>query len=665
LNKSVSVTFHTILPNPDEKRKKIVQAIANVCEKIVVMTNHSSTILQKEYNISEHKISVISHGTHLVEWSNKKKIKKTNQLKNRLILSTFGLLGPNKSIETALHALPEIAKKNPNILYLILGKTHPGIVKHDGEVYREFLEKKVKELGLEKNVQFVNKYLDLPELLEYLRLTDIYLFTSKDPNQAVSGTFAYAMSSACPVITTPIPHAQEMLLGNSGIVIDFQNSTQLSDAVIQLIENEELRKIMGKNALHKTRSTIWENSSINHAKLFNKYLDNETDLIYSLPKINHKHIHTLTTDRGMVQFSDICNPDINSGYTLDDNARAMIAICKQYELTKEVKDLKLVNTYLTFIEYCQQPNGAFLNYVDKDGVFHNQNHTSNLEDSNGRAIWSLGVLIAHQDILPLPLVKKATEIFNKSLPVVLKMESPRAIAFIIKGLYFYNKHTNNNQIQNNIDHLAAKLLDKYNSTSDGEWNWYEVYLTYANSVLPEAMLYAYLSTGKTSYKVVAKASFEFLLSHKFTDKSIKVVSNNGWHHKDIVPKKFGEQPIEISYTIQALEIFYQTFKDKSYLKKIETAISWFLGNNHLNQIIYNPLTGGCYDGLEEHNVNLNQGAESTVCYLTARLVVEKIKQNLTVKKVTRFKQKKELIYSTRWALNESKKHRSNPATIYQ
>ncbi len=634
LEKPVSVTFHTVLPSPDSKRQTVVQSIAKACDNIVVMTKSSSALLQEEYNLSPKKISVIPHGTHMVLWKNKQQLKRAYQLEDRLILSTFGLLSPNKSIETALEALPLLMDRFPNILYFVLGRTHPGVIQNEGEVYRKFLEDRVKELGLSDHVHFVNRYLELEELLEYLRLTDIYLFTSKDPHQAVSGTFAYAMSSACPIISTPIPHAVEMLHNNTGVIVDFRKPEQLAEAAKRLLTKRELREQMGRNAFHQTRATVWENTAISHAHLFNSYLSvrdtdktgNTTTLNYSLPEIHLEHIYALTNNVGIIQFSHISNPDLGSGYTLDDNARALIALCMHYRQTRDPGALGLISTYLNFIDYCQQPNGRFLNYVDQNREFHVQNNYINLEDSNGRAIWALGVVLFHEELLPLSLIKKAGTIFNCSLSEIEQIESPRAIAFAIKGLYFYHRYSRNKLIQDKIEELANKLLEKYNAVSATNWQWFEEYLTYANSTLPEAMLYAYLATRKPSYKMIAHITFEFLLSHLFKDGTIKVVSNRGWHRKGSVPYQYGEQPIDVSYTIQALDLFYRVFKDKAYRDKMRVAFSWFLGNNHLGQIIYNPLTGGCYDGLEEHSVNLNQGAESTLCYLIARLIVERIQQ---------------------------------------
>ena len=322
----------------------------------------------------------------------KRFLKEKYGFKGRKVLTTFGLISSGKGIETTLDALPAVVKTNPETLFLAIGKTHPGVIKSEGEKYRNMLEEKVRSLNLENHVKFINQYLELPELLEYLRLTDIYLFTSKDPNQAVSGTFSYAMSCGCPIISTPIPQAREMLDEHTGIIIDFGHSQQLAAGVIRLLNNDSLRKEMSLNTVHKIAPAAWENSAIGHALLFEKTLGHKFSLQYSPPDINLTHIKQLTSNFGMIQFSKINQPDIGSGYTLDDNARALIAICMHFEFTRNEKELKLMNIYLNFIKYCQQPDGAFLNYVDKDEQFTIQNRKANLQDASGRAIWALGYL---------------------------------------------------------------------------------------------------------------------------------------------------------------------------------------------------------------------------------------------------------------------------------
>ena len=625
LKKPVVLGFHTVLPKPDEIFKNKVRNITAVCRSIIVMTNTSKGVLEEDYGIPKEKIEVIAHGTHLVSNNGKAILKEKYGLTGRKILTTFGLISSGKSIETTLDALPAIIKSNPEVLFLAIGKTHPEVVKSDGEKYRQMLEEKVVALKLEKHVKFINKYLELPVLLEYLRLTDIYLFTSKDPYQAVSGTFSYAMSCGCPIISTPIPQAREMLDENTGIIIEFLDSQKLAVGAIRLLNNEPLRKEISINTLHKIAPSAWENSAIAHGLLFDKILGVEFSLQYNLPTINLNHINQLTTDFGMFQFSKINLPDIGSGYTLDDNARALIAVCMHYELTQEKTDLEFMNTYLHFIEHCIQPDGKFLNYVDKEKQFTIQNKETNLEDANGRAIWALGYLISKEKTIPSEMTELAKKLIENAMLQSRNIFSTRAMAFTIKGLYYYNLENNLSSTKELIEILADRLAAMYKHESETNWHWFESYLTYANSILSEAMLFAWLSIKNTIYLDIAKKSFEFLLSQTFNKNEIKVISNKSWLSKGGEREIFGEQPIDVSYSILALHAFYSTFKHEEYLNKLKIAFSWFLGNNHLHQIVYNPCTGGCYDGLEEHQVNLNQGAESTVSYLMARLTMEKYK----------------------------------------
>ena len=621
VDKPVITTFHTVLTKPSDDRMEVIQKISALSSKVIVMTHLSANILKSEYAIQEEKIKIIPHGTHLIEpWN--LRLNGSIPFKNKIILSTFGLISEGKGIETALEALPKIAVKFPNVLYLIIGKTHPEVVKNEGEIYRDFLFEKVKELKLENNVLFINKYLDLEVLLEYLQRTDLYFFTSKDPQQAVSGTLVYALSAACPVLSTPIPHSLEMLDG-AGINFDFGNAEQLADAAILVLSNPEMMETMRLNALHRISPTAWQNAAISHIKIAKDLLKSTNfQLKYKVPEINLKHINRMTTDFGMIQFSKISDPDLASGYTIDDNARALIAVAKHFELTGKFSDLPLITTYLKFILFCQQEDGSFLNYVTTDKQFFAKNKEENLEDSNGRAIWALGEFLSLKQLLDFNLQAQVEAAFQKAIQRIHGLQSPRAIAFCIKGLFFYHQFKKGDSNLTLITRLADNLVSKYRGVSQDDWQWYEEYLTYANAVIPEAMLLAGECTQNELFKFVARETFNFLLEFTFVDQQIEVISNRGWHQKGEEKNHFGEQPIEIAYTILALCTFYKIDKDVAYLNKIDPAFNWFLGENHLNQIIYNPVTGGCYDGLEEHQVNLNQGAESTISYLLARLTVE-------------------------------------------
>lgn len=600
LKKELIITFHTVLPKPDDELKDKVKEIAGFAKSIIVMTAISAEILCKDYDISSEKITIIPRGTHLLPFTDKTALKEKYGLTGKKVLSTFGLLSSGKNIQTTLKALPEIIIKNPKTIFLILGKTHPSIVRKEGERYREFLEDLIWELHLEHHIRFINEYLPLPELLEYLQLTDIYLFTSKDRNQTVSGTFSYAVSSGCAIVSTPIPYALEVLKEDTGIIIDFEAPEQLAAAVNTLLGNETKREKLRAKSLEKMAPTAWENSSIAHALLFQKIKGDATELTYTLPEINLDHIQNMTTDFGIIQFSDISKPNIDSGYTLDDNAQVMIAVCRHFEITKDKADLQLISIYLHFIEFCQQKDGSFLNYISKQKQFIQHTDETHLEDSNGKAVWSLGYLISLKAIFPQEFSETAEIILQKNLTHAEKIRSAKAIAFIIKGLYYQNSEKNIPLLRN----MAERLVKMYRHEAKDK----EVNPTYGNSVFSEALLYAWMTTGDDAYKQIAEESLKFLLSHIMTNDDLNVISNK-------------ERPIDVAYIILTLSAFYKAFNDDKYLQMMMNSFNWFLGKNHLNQIIYNPVTGGCYDELQEKNVNINQGAASTIGYLMARLSV--------------------------------------------
>lgn len=626
IKKPVTFTFHSVIPNPNDELRTFVKLLLRYSHSVFVMTNQSQEILVNDYGISKELITCVPHGTHVVVYETPFSAKKKFDIQDRLVLSTFGLLGEGKNIETGLKALPKIIKNTPNVLYLIIGKTHPNNIINGVDAYRNRLEQMVDDLQLRDNVRFVNEYLDTAHLLEYLKATDIYMFTSKDPNQAVSGTFSYAMSCACPLVASKIPHTLEVLTSDSGILVDIGDADQFAEAAIQLLSDEKRREEMGINAFRKTRASSWENVAITHMNTYKKLMDKTYEIKYSYPAIELAHIKKMTTELGIIQFSKISVPDPSSGYTLDDNARALIAFCMHYKLTEDKDDLPYILIYLDFIERCQKPKGNFMNYIDENNREHlEQNEAANLEDSNARAIWALGTVVSHSAILPDSISKKASKCLLNALKWSENIQSPRSIGFATKGLYLYHSTIPNLYVAAIINKLNAKLLSNYEIHASKNWKWYENYLTYANGILPESMLYAYLVTNKPIYKKVALESLDFLTSKMFLDDNFRVISNKGWYQKNTEPHPYGEQPIDVSYTIQTLNAFYNATKSPEYKQQMKTAFNWFLGKNHLNQIMYNPVSGGGYDGLERENVNLNQGAESTICYLTARLIMENLK----------------------------------------
>ncbi|MDO8508288.1 MAG: glycosyltransferase [Nanoarchaeota archaeon] len=614
VEKPIVITFHSVLPSPNDKLKKIVREISKRVSAIIVMTKKAVEILKKHYHLKT-KIHIIPHGIPNTSFESQKREKKNLSLQNKTILSSFGMIGPGKGYEYAIDSLPEVVQKFPNLLYIIVGETHPMVRKREGEKYRNFLESKVKELKLQKHVKFYNKYVTPSEIIQYLKATDIYLSPSDNPNQITSGTLSYAMGCGRAVISTPFLHAKDIVTPNRGRLVEFQNPDSFKNALLELLSNKNLIKEMEKSAFYFTRHMTWQNVATSYGRVFKEILKDRGVNIKDLPQINIKHLMRLTDNFGIIQFANQSHPDIQSGYTLDDNARALLACGMHYEKFKEYKQLRMIKTYLEYINFVRSSDGKLYNFVDKYKIL---DKTKWSEDAHGRAIWALGYLYSLQDI-PHDFKVKAESIFLESFPATSIMTSPRAIAYTIIGLYHYNKTKKSPYIVENIKKLANFLVSLYKTTATPDWLWFESYLTYSNSKLPESLFYAYRATKDSSYLNIAEESLNFLIEKTFQNEIFSPIGQKGWYFKDKEKAEFDQQPIEAGYTVQTLITAYKTTNNFRYKKLASDAFQWFLGKNILKQALYNEETGGTHDGLGENAINLNQGAEATVSYLMARL----------------------------------------------
>lgn len=638
----VITTFHTVLPQPSLERKNVVQGLIYHSSGIICMTKDSAKILTDSYACPESKITIIPHGTHLLSLKSADKLKHKFGFPNRKTVATFGLLSSGKSIETALHAISKIKESHPEILYLIIGKTHPEIIKNEGEKYREKLEAITIELDIVDQVLFVNEFVERKKLQEYLQATDIYLFTSNDPHQAVSGTFSYAMACGCPIISTRIPQAEDML-GSAGILVDFNAPEQMSKALDSLLKDEEQLKEMKRNALQQIRPSAWQNVAIQHMDLIKKHSEKELKSIkFSIPSYNISHFFNTTNEIGIVQFSQAETPQLSSGYTVDDNARALISLVEYYEITNDLRVLTLIETHFNFIVNMQQNNGAFLNYKNHAGEITEQNFQEDLHDANGRAIWALGFLFSKNTLFHGLYFERIKQTITNAEGKISSLKSPRSISFSIKGLVHYNTVLKSNEIDQLIIELADRLISLFEQNKQENHPWFESNITYANAVIPEALLHAYRISGIKQYKTVAMESFDYLCSILFQPDYFRVISNQTWYEPGKVTASQGEQPIDVAYTIIALSEFYDCFGKNDYFTMMTRAFEWYLGRNQLKQIVYNPISGGCLDGIEAKQVNINQGAEATTTYLMARNRMEKHQQQeqfnqLTMNTQTNFK----------------------------
>jgi hypothetical protein len=529
-------------------------------------------------------------------------------------------LSKGKGIEYAIEALPEIVKKFPNVVYLIVGATHPIVLKGEGEAYRNNLSKLVFELGLDKNVIFYNTYLPTEKILQFLQATDIYLSPSLDPNQAVSGTLSYALGTGRPVVSTAFAQAKEDVTAEVGRLVEFRNPAAIAGAINEILENKNLGIEMGKRAYFRTRKMTWQNVALSYMREFITIVPELGLQEKNLPKIKLKHLMNLTDDFGMLQFAKLTEPDPDSGYTLDDNAQALIVVTKHYEKYKNEKALKLARIYLKFLEYIFNNPGRH-NYVNHNKTFNVERNTQEgLADACARGMHSLAVVAASK-AMPLAMKKKAAKIFRTNFDLEKMVPVPRAAAFYIKALCEWRKYDNDTRYEDMLKKYCQYLIELYEKVSEPNWQWFEDILAYSNGVIPEALLLAYKQTGDQKYFNIAKDSLDFLALHSFKINCCAPVGQSGWFKRGEKKTTYDQQPEEVTALVLALKLMYEISGDIKYKKKMRNAFEWFLGNNILGQVVYDHATGGCYDGVGEKEINLNQGAESTVAYLIARLAV--------------------------------------------
>ncbi len=615
VKKPVVISFHTVIPNPEDKLKKIVRELAKKSSYLVVMTNKGIDILRKDYDI-KREIIVIPHGTPTVSFDESIKEKTVMGIDDKIVLSSFGLINSGKGCEYVIESLTEVVKKYPNILYLIIGETHPEVRKKEGEKYRNFLEEKVKTFNLEKNVKFYNRYMTLEEIVKFLLATDIYISSNLDPDQIVSGTLAYAIACGRAIISTPFIYAKDIITPERGLLVKFRDPNSYTNALIKILSNPLLKEEMERNNYSFSRCMIWPNVAISYYNVFKRVIPDLEKCEMSYPEIKFDHIMNLTDDFGILQFANYAKPDKLSGYTLDDNARALLACTLYYKLFKDNTKLKLMKIYLNFIKYVHKNENKLYNFVNYNKIV-NLEHWS--EDAHGRAMMALGYLIATKNI-PMELRVEAELIFEDAKKAVDKIRSPRAISFILIGLYFYNVIKNSEVIR--IRKLGDYLAQLYKDCNTEKWNWFENYLTYSNSKLPEALFFCYKITKDDKYLIIAKESLDFLISISFKDGKFAPIGQNGWYHKNGYNASHDQQPVDAASMVQTLSVAYDTTKDNRYMKLAIDTFNWFFGKNSLNQEVYNNLTGGCHDGIGEHSLNMNQGAESSISYLLARLSLQ-------------------------------------------
>ncbi len=612
VDKPVVTSFHTVLREHSDHRRKLMQRIIDLSDSIVVMTNSAKNILVEEFNVAPSKIKIIHHGVPNISFDDKAEAKERLGFTNKTVCLTFGLINRGKGIEVAIEAIRRLAKKFPDILYLVVGATHPDIIKQEGESYRKSLEKAVSEKGTNNNVKFINRYLDYRELVDYLKAADIYLAPQIDLQQSFSGTIAYALGCGNAVISSPTNYALEVLANGRGIIIN-PSAKQVTKELKGLLSLPSKRRKMQLKAYQFAREMIWPKVGIEYLEVLESslFVKNERWMM-RLPDFAEKpslaHLKKMTDGFGIVQHAVGSKPDYRFGYSLDDQARAAIA-CGQYLSRFKDKEAKiLLEIYLAYLDKAVDENGLIHNLIDRKEMYADKFGS---DDSISRSFWALSYIAGLKNI-PEKIKEKAAGLVSVYW-ARLSNSYIQPISYNLLG-YFYQSN------KKEVERLADILLERFDENlENGKWHWFEDKLTYANGITPYALIKAYQLIGKRKYLDAAVAAVEFLYQVCRYKGIPMPIGQDGWFVKNGKKAIFDQQPIEAGDMVLLYNLLHEVSGEYKYKERAVEWMGWYFGNNIGNVVLYDNITHGVYDGLTRTGYNENQGAESIGVYLMAYL----------------------------------------------
>jgi glycosyltransferase involved in cell wall biosynthesis len=627
LEKPLISILHTILKDPSYVQRVIIREIAEQSAKIIVMSNRALEFLTNIYDIPAEKIQIIEHGVPDLEAPEDNPVKNLTPFKNHRVLLTFGLISRNKGLETVVRALPRIVKNHPDVMYVVLGNTHPGVIKSSGEEYRDHLKTLANQLGVSQNLAFVNKFVAEEELIQYLSACEIYVTPYLNEAQITSGTLSYAVGAGAAVVSTPYWHAQELLDDNRGRLFDFKNADALAEIVNELLDQGRVITEMRQNAYEYGLHTRWPVVGAEYIKVAqeacyehdyrDKILKNSIVDPEIMPKFSLAHVLRLTDDTGIVQHAKYGIPNLKEGYCLDDNARALIMALMAHKRSGSREAFELLPIYLSYIHYMQTDDGNFRNFMSFSRQYLDDVGS---EDSFGRTIWSLGYLIANATSNSYK--EFATEVFQRSFPHFRSLTFLRGMANTIIGISLYlQMNPTDEGMVNELIRLTEPLMEAYDKNQTDNWHWFEETMTYDNAILPLALLHSSQITGNEHVKTVALRAMEFLDNLTLSSGYLTPVGNEGWYTRGGKFPLYDQQAIETMAMVLMHFQAYQLFRKPEHIEKMFLCYKWFLGENSLRAPLYDHETKGCCDGLLPTGINRNQGAESTLAYLISHLTV--------------------------------------------
>jgi len=642
LKMPVVTTLHTVLRQPNPDQMMVMEEIAELSDRIIVMSQLSSQFLQEVFKVPSSKIDMVPHGVPDLPFLDPNFYKDRFGVEGKAVLLTFGLLSPNKGIENVIQALPQILSKHKNVVYLVAGATHPHILRREGDNYRASLQALAKELGVESQVIFHDRFVSPEEMAEFIGAADIYITPYRHEAQVVSGTLAYALGAGKAIISTPYWHALELLDGRRGALVPFQDPGAITQKTIELLDTPALRHAMRKRAYLFARDMVWKKAAQGYMESFARVRSDRREtprvqfsaraaqkLLNQLPDLKLNHVNALTDDTGMLQHSIFTIPNRGEGHTTDDNARALIlaVLLEQLdgkELAKPDSAVRGFATresafrYLAFLEHAFNPvKGRFKNFLGYDRRW---NEADGSEDCHGRALWALGTVLGRSK--DQGLKGAAGRLFEFSLSAAIEFSSPRAWAYTMLGIQEYlDAYPGDRDAQRVRCALAKRLLEMYGAVRSPDWKWFEDVLAYGNARLPQAMLLVGPACSDERMVSAGLEALDWLLTQQRCEINghFVPIGSQGFYRKGGEKARFDQQPIEAAGVVSACLQAYRATGDRRWHREAWSAFNWFLGDNDLQLPLYDSVTGGCRDGLHPDRANENQGAESTLSFLMALL----------------------------------------------
>ncbi len=637
-------TLHTVLREPNPDQMLVMQEIAELSDRLIIMSELSSQFLQEIFKVPGSKIDMVPHGVPDLPFLDPNFYKDRFGVEGKAVLVTFGLLSPNKGIENVIQALPQILSKHKNVAYIVAGATHPHILRREGDKYRASLQALAKEMGVESQVIFHNRFVSPEEMVEFIGAADIYITPYRHEAQVVSGTLAYALGAGKAIISTPYWHAIELLDDRRGALVPFQNPDAIAHKTIELLDTPAIRHAMRKRAYLFARGMAWKRVAQGYMESFSRVRRDRMESprvqfsarlteksLGQLPELKLNHLNQMTDDTGMLQHAIFTVPNRREGYTTDDNARALILAVLLEHIEKDrtgaagLVSPKAAGLYLSFLEHAfDAATGRFKNFLGYD---RHWNETEGSEDCHGRALWALGTVLGESE--DAGLRGAAGRLFELSLHPMLAFSSPRAWAYALLGIQEYlNSYPGDRDAQKVRSTLSQRLLAMYESIRRPDWKWFENVVAYGNARLSQSMLLVGSACSDDRMVSVGLESLDWLLETQRCDSNghFVPIGSQGFYRQDGEKARFDQQPLEAAGAVSACLQAYRVTGDGRWRNDAWSAFNWFLGDNDLQLPLYDSGTGGCRDGLHPDRANENQGAESTLSFLMALFEMQSLQE---------------------------------------